>query len=84
MITAGQLTEHAVAPVGPTRRDQRARFIRQDQQQEQSLTAFAAAVDTKLPSLKRVPLAPNAHDRRKVLGLGSESLLPSTRSSTTG
>jgi len=40
-------------------------------------TALAAAIDAKLLPLERVPLALNAHDRRKVLGMGSVSLLPS-------
>ena len=83
VVTPGRLAQYARAPVGPTRRDQRARFIRQDQQQMQLLTALTAAVDAKLLSLERVPLALNAHDRRKVPGLGSVSLLPSTGSTTT-
>jgi hypothetical protein len=48
------------------------------------LTALTAAVDAKLSSVERVPLALNAHDRRNVLGLGSVLLLPSTTSVTWG
>jgi hypothetical protein len=55
-----------------------------DDKQLQLPPALAAAVDAKFLSLERVPLAPNAHDRRKVLGLGSVSLLhPARRSGLT-
>jgi hypothetical protein len=68
------------APVGPGRRDQRTAAVRQDDEQEQAAAALDGANDAEALALEGVAPSRHRHFVRVILGVGSVSPLPSTRS----
>ena len=64
-------TDQVRIQAGPTRRDERARFVWKHQQQNESTTAFATAQYPEFLAFKGVPLAQDAYRFRNVLERGS-------------